>query len=113
MKESDRKEFHTKVAKLLYLAKRPRPECLTAAAFLSTRMRACDIDDCAKLRRVLGYIQATAERGITLKMSDPPLVRAYIDAAYGVQIDSGRSHTGCAVTIGSVRCLQSPRNRRS
>eukprot|EP01033_Poteriospumella_lacustris_P009627 gene9628-6889_t len=101
VKESDRKEFHTKVAKLLYLAKRTRPECLTAAAFLSTRVQACDIDDCAKLRRVLGYIQATAERGITLKMSDPPVVRAYIDVAYGVHTDSGRSHTGCVVTIGS------------
>lgn len=53
--ESVRKEFHTRVARLLYLSKRTRPECLTAAAFLSTRrVQACDVDDCAKLRRVLG-----------------------------------------------------------
>jgi hypothetical protein len=93
--ESGRKEFHTRVAKLLYLAKRTRPECLTAAAFLSTRVQVCDIDDCAKLRRVLGYIQGTAERGIKLTMSDPPVVRAHIDASYRVHTDSGRSHTGC------------------
>src|SRR3990170_4711170 len=33
------KYFHTQVAKLLYLAKRVRPECLTAVAFLSTRVQ--------------------------------------------------------------------------
>jgi hypothetical protein len=99
--ESVRKEFHTRVAKLLYLSKRTRPECLTVAAFLSTRVQACDADDCAKLRRVLEYVQATAERGIKLRVSDPPIVRAYIDASYGVHTGSGRSHTGCAVTIGT------------
>lgn len=98
--ESVRKEFHTRVAKLLYLAKRTRPECLTAAAFLSTRVQACDVDDSAKLRRVLGYVHATAERGIRLRVSDPPVVRAYIDASYGVHTSTGRSHTGCMMTIG-------------
>ena len=32
------KYFHSNVAKMLYLAKRVRPECLTAVAFLSTRV---------------------------------------------------------------------------
>jgi hypothetical protein len=47
--------FHTHVAKLLYLAKRVRPEMLTAISFLTTRVQACDQDDLAKLRRALGY----------------------------------------------------------
>eukprot|EP01033_Poteriospumella_lacustris_P012318 gene12319-8810_t len=34
-------------------------------------------------------------------MSDPPVVRAHIDASYGVHTDSGRSHTGCVVSVGS------------
>jgi hypothetical protein len=36
--------FHSYVAKVLYLAKRVRPECLTAVAFLSTRVHTCDQD---------------------------------------------------------------------
>lgn len=27
-------------------------------------------------------------------------VRAYIDAAYGVHQDSGKSHTGCSIVLG-------------
>ena len=30
------------------------------------------------------------------------VVKAYIDAAYGVHQDSGKSHTGCAVVLGEA-----------
>jgi hypothetical protein len=33
-----KERFHSRVAKLLYLAKRVRPDILTAIAFLSTRI---------------------------------------------------------------------------
>ena len=36
--EDERKYFYTYVAKLLYLAKRTRPECLVATSFLCTTM---------------------------------------------------------------------------
>jgi hypothetical protein len=36
--EPRRREFHSVVAKMLYLAKKSRPECLTAVAFLATRV---------------------------------------------------------------------------
>lgn len=96
------KLFHTKVAQLLYLAKRTRPECLTAVSFLSTRVQAPDIDDEAKLRRLLGYVLHTKERGITLRIGEFMSVRAYIDAAYGVHSASGKSHTGCAIVLGGA-----------
>jgi hypothetical protein len=92
--------FRSQVAKLLYLAKRVRPECLTAVAFLTTRAQHPDSDDMAKLRRVLGYVAATRHRGIVIKFGDSPQVHGYIDAAYGVHSDSRKSHTGCAVIIG-------------
>ena len=28
------------------------------------------------------------------------IVRVYIDTAYGVHQDSGKSHTGCAIVLG-------------
>jgi Reverse transcriptase (RNA-dependent DNA polymerase) len=98
--ESEAKWFHTHVAKILYLAKRVKPECLTAVAFLSTRVTMSDIDDLAKLRRLLGYIRHTRTRGIVLRVGRTMMVKAYIDAAYGVHQDSGKSHTGCAIVLG-------------
>ena len=97
---AESKWFHTYVAKMLYLSKRVRPECLTAVAFLSTRVLICDIDDMAKLKRLLGYLYATRDRGIVLRIGDNLEVRAYIDAAYGVHQESGKSHTGCAIVLG-------------
>jgi hypothetical protein len=97
-KQSD--HFHTHVAKVLHLAKRARPECLTAVSFLSTRGQCCDVDDLAKLRRLIGYLSTNCDRGIVLHIGEHMNVRAYIDAAYGVHSNSGRSHTGCAIVLG-------------
>jgi hypothetical protein len=96
------KWFHTHVAKVLYLAKRVRPECLTAVAFLSTRVQVCDIDDLAKLTRLLGYLRHTRDRGIILRIGEHMDVKAYIDAAYGVHQQSGKSHTGCVIVLGEA-----------
>jgi exosome complex RNA-binding protein Rrp4 len=90
------------VAKIQYLAKRVRPECLTAVSFLSTRVQCCDTDDLAKLDRLLGYIYGTRNRGIVLSIGEYMTISAYIDAAYGVHTASGKSHTGCAIVVGEV-----------
>jgi hypothetical protein len=84
---------------MLYLAK-IRPECLTVMAFLSTRVNVCSIDDLAKLRRLLGYIRHTRTRGKVLRIGRTMVVKAFIDAAYEVHQDSGKSHTGCAIVLG-------------
>jgi hypothetical protein len=66
--ESAAKWFHTHVWKILNLAKSVKPECLTAVAFQSTRVTMSDIDDLAKLRRLLGYIRHIHTRNIELKV---------------------------------------------
>lgn len=94
--------FRTYTMKLLYLAKRVRPECLTAVAFLTTRTQACDSDDMGKLHRVIGYLYGCPHRGIALDIgSEGPNVRSYIDAAYGVHTRSGKSHTGSVIVLGN------------
>ena len=98
--EEEKVWFHSNVAKMLYLAKRIRPECLVAVSFLSTRVHECDHDDLAKLKRLLGYVQATRERGDHIKIGGAVRVRCFIDASYGVHTVSGKSHSGCAVIIG-------------
>ena len=59
--------FHSRTAKLLYLAKRVRPDILTAIAFLTTRTRAPTQDDYCKLERVLRYLNGTKEFGMMLE----------------------------------------------
>ena len=40
--------YHHNVAKLLFLCKRARPDVQPATAFLSTRVKTPDVDDCKK-----------------------------------------------------------------
>jgi hypothetical protein len=92
--------FHTLTAKLLYLAKRARPDILLAVSFLTTRVQAPTEEDQSKLRRVFQYLNSCPELGITLEASSPTGLHAYIDASYGVHAD-GKSHSGFISTLGS------------
>ena len=85
-----------------YLAKRARPDCLTAVAFLATRVSRCDRDDLEKLGRLIKYVRATKDHGLRLKIGNEGVrVTVLVDAAYGVHAD-GKSHTGSCVVIGEV-----------
>lgn len=55
--EKERKLFHSKVAKLPYLAKRARPDLLTVVSFLCTRVQVATEEDYQKMDRVLGYLK--------------------------------------------------------
>ena len=100
--ESERVEFHRCVAKMLYLAKRARPDCLTTVSYLATRVSKCTTDDLHKLERLMKYVRATKDRGIVFEAGDKGItVNILIDAAYGVHAD-GKSHTGSCVVIGQV-----------
>jgi len=95
-----REEFHSRVAKLLYLAKRARPDLLTAVSFLATRVSQPTGQDWAKLERVLRYLNSTRDIWLTLSVSGACTIEAYIDASYGVHAD-GKGHTGVCITLGS------------
>ena len=97
---SVRKQYHTRVAKLLYLAKRTRPDCLTTVSYLATRVKECNKMDCEKLDRLIMFIAGTADRALRFRPGSEGLrVSVYADAAFAVHWD-GRSHTGCCVVIG-------------
>jgi hypothetical protein len=102
--------FHRTVAMILYLAKRARPEVLTAVSYLATRVTRCDSDDVDKLIRVIRYIRGTREMGMILRPGVSGIrVHLFVDASYGVHVD-GRSHTGSCVVIGdlgAVHCRSS------
>jgi histone deacetylase 1/2 len=96
-KEAD--EFHSRVAKLLYLAKRVRPDILCAVSFLSTRVRNPTEQDVAKLDRVLKYISGTKELGLVLEIGEKLTVRSFVDASFGVHSDY-KGHTGGMIVLG-------------
>jgi hypothetical protein len=100
LSSQDREHFHSMVAKLLYLAKRVRPDLLTAISFLATRVREPTVQDKVKLERVCKYIRCTKDKCIVLKANGEDVV-AYVDASHAVHSKDGRSHTGVYVTLGA------------
>jgi hypothetical protein len=79
--------FREVVAQLLYLAKRIRPECVTAVAYLATRVTKCNGDDVEKLFRR----GPTETKRVILQPGVLGIcVRLYVDVSYGVH--SAASH---------------------
>lgn len=114
--EDRRAKFHSLVAKVLYLAKRTKPECLTAISFLATRVTKCTGDDEEKLQRLVRYIRHSRSRGIVLSPGKMGIViRMFVDAAYGVHQDR-TSHTGSCVVVGdrgAVHCKSAKQSSMS
>jgi hypothetical protein len=73
--------FHATVAKLLFIAKRARPDILLAISFLTTRVKEPDEDDWGKLKRVLGYLSGTPDIYLTLSCEDLDKLIWYVDGS--------------------------------
>ena len=96
----DKEKFHSRVAKLLYLAKRIRPDILCATNFLSTRVQCPTQEDLNKLKRIYMYLNGTRTLGLRLECNETGMeIYTFVDAAYGVHID-GKSHTGACISLG-------------
>ena len=109
LSDSERKWFHMRVAKFLYLAKRIRPDLLVAVSFLSTRVQAPDVDDMAKLFRLTAYTNATRDKCLELSADlDRLRIDCSIDASFGTHADR-RSHTGMTLSLGKGVVVASSR----
>lgn len=97
----DKQYFHSAVAKLYYLAKRVRPDLLTALSFLVTRTTAPTLQDFGKLTRVFNYLAASKGFGIVLRPGEGDVqVKGYVDASYATH-PNAKSHTGVIIFLGS------------
>lgn len=99
----EQKKFHSMVARVLYLAKRARPDLLTTIAFLATRVKRPTEQDFDKLNRMIKYLRGTASLGIELSM-EPGKLEAYVDASHCVHPD-GKSQSGILLTLGRGGCF--------
>jgi hypothetical protein len=79
---NERQLFHTIVAKLLYLAKRARPDILAVVGFLCTRVKAPTLEDVEKLEYLLGYLCRTRKLLMVLRPNQSLKVEAYVDASF-------------------------------
>ena len=91
--------FRSRVAKILYLAKRVRPDILLAVNFLSTRVSVPTQQDWEKLTRVLQYLNATSDMGMILEATKSIHLIAYADASYAVHSDF-KSHSAGIISLG-------------
>jgi hypothetical protein len=99
------------VAKLLYLAKRARPDILTITSFLCTRVKSPTKLDQRRLWRVLGYLKSTVGLKYNIVPKGPLAIVAYVDAAFATHEDS-KSHSGVAVFVAGMLVYVSSRKQR-
>lgn len=98
-----RERFHSVVAKLLYLAKRGRPDILLAVNFLSTRVINSTIEDWSKLDRIIKYlrgtVQLTMQLGARVRGDCGMEIDAYADASHAPHHDA-KGHSGTVISLG-------------
>jgi hypothetical protein len=94
-----KEKFHSVVALLLYLAKRARPDILTAIAFLTTRVQNPNEQEWNKLIRVIKYLRGTLNLTLHLSANSDLTVNSFIDVSFASHPDA-KSHTGEVITLG-------------
>jgi hypothetical protein len=96
--------FHSMVAKLLFLAKRGRPDILLAVSFLTARVKTPDEDDWNKLVRVLSYLKATVDISLTLTCTSMSSLNWYFDGSYATH-DDMKGQNGAVLLIGDTTVI--------
>ncbi len=91
--------FHHLVAKTLYVSKGARPDVSTAIAFLTTRVRAPDINDWRKLSHLMEYLRVDRLHPLILSADGSRVLMWYVDASFAVHPNM-RSHTSGGLTMG-------------
>ena len=94
-----KEQFHTTVAKGLFICKRARPDIHPTIAVLCTRVQSPKETDWERLIRLLEYLNGTRNDILTLSADDLHIIKWFVDAAFAVHPDF-KSHTGGIMTYG-------------
>ena len=98
LSQERKEEFHSTVAKSIYIEKRARPDIETAVSFLSTRVTKSNKSDWFKLKRVLRWLWTTLKEKQILGIDENGKLWTYVDSSYAVY-NNIRSQTGGVVTM--------------
>jgi hypothetical protein len=88
-------EFHTIVAKTLYVTKRARPDTSTSIAFLTTRVRAPDNDNLGKLTHLMKYLRGTRDLPLILSARGSGILKWWVDVCSTPEYE--RTYRGMAI----------------
>ena len=99
LEESRAQDFHTTVARALFVSKRARPDIQPTVAALCTRVQSPNETDWGKLMKLMKYLNGTQELMLTLTVDSLTCLKFYVDAAFAVHPDF-KSHTGMYMTMG-------------
>lgn len=91
--------FHHLVAKSLYVSKRARPDIQLAVSFLTTRVKAPDVDDWKKLGRMIGFLKNTIDDDLRVSADKSGVIHWWVDESFAVHSDF-KSHTGASMSMG-------------
>ena len=101
LQTKEKQQFHTLVAKLLYLALRIRSDVLVAVAFLTTRVTNPNISDKIKLDHLLEYLNGTRELECIINTAQFSRVHGYIDSSHACHTDV-IGHGALVVVVGTT-----------
>jgi hypothetical protein len=90
--------FHRTTARLLFAAKRARPDLQVAVAYLCTRVKCPNQSGYCKLTRVIKYLRLTISIPLVLGWDGTGQLTWSVDASFAVHKDM-RSHTGTVLTL--------------
>ena len=77
-------EYHSTLAKLLYLEKRGRPDLEPTVSFLSTRASKPNHDDWTKLERAMSYLNKTKGDVRVIGCDSIDIIFTWVDAVFAV-----------------------------
>jgi hypothetical protein len=91
--------YHRTTARLLFAAKRARPDLQVAVAYMCTRVKAPTVADYLKLVRTIQYLRATIYMPLVLGWDESGQMTWSVDASFAIHNDM-RSHTGALLSLG-------------
>jgi hypothetical protein len=107
------KSFHTGVAKLLFVAKRVRPDILLQVNWLCSKVKNPSEKNKKQLYRIYGYLLGAPKRGIIFKGGGAMQMEAWGDAAFMLHEDlTSRSASIIVINGGVVEAHTSKESMR-
>jgi hypothetical protein len=99
LNEKDADFYHRTTARLLFAAKRARPDLQVAVAYMLTRVKAPTVSDYHKLGRTIKYLRGTIFIPLVLGWDESGVLTCSVDASFAIHNDM-RSHTGAILSLG-------------
>jgi hypothetical protein len=99
LSDKDADFYHRTTARLLFAAKRARPDLQVAVAYMCTRVKAPTVSDYHKLGRTIKYLRGTIFMPLVLGWDGSGVLTWSVDASFAIHNDM-RSHTGAVLSLG-------------